>query len=163
MIANNLYTIDDIKRKKKIITAINKFKHSKVLDIGCGSGFITEAINTDFVMGIDADPIVIKQLSRTNQNKHTYVMGDFTIADVFKDFPTFDMIVMTGILYRQYIENKESIVLTNVDKVLEHNGYLILCHIENWAYIKFPYKLVEWDLFDYGKYYQKIEVYQKIC
>ena len=154
-------TFDDRTRLTTITSKIAKYTPVSVADVGCGNGFITEAIPAISVTGYDNDINTLRIISRLSNGHRTYVQADITSPNVFVGYTPVDMIVITGVLYRQYLEGKEQIVLNNLNTLLKTNGVLLSCHIAPWLYIAIPYKRLEFEVFDYREYRQKLEIYRK--
>jgi len=141
----------------KIINLDKKNKHTKILDIGCGTGNHVNLLkNKSYdVIGIDQSKDMI------NRAKLNYPNCEFIAKDFFKndfDYGSFSHILCLGRTIYE-IKNKETFFET-CHSLLNHNGLLILnlSDIKNFR----PYVLEQNDnntLFDssqYGKIPQKM-------
>jgi 2-polyprenyl-3-methyl-5-hydroxy-6-metoxy-1,4-benzoquinol methylase len=158
---NNL---QDIKRKDILIDELPKRKYMNVLDIGCGHGFITRELPGENLYGIDLSHKSIKQanlLGKRKGKKIKYIQGDlFAINDIFKK-KKFDLIIITGVLYPQYIGKSFTYVYHQIDKMLKKDGILATVHISEWTNARFPYLLLKDMYYDYITYTHNLRIYQK--
>jgi 2-polyprenyl-3-methyl-5-hydroxy-6-metoxy-1,4-benzoquinol methylase len=156
---------DDIRRKNIILSEIPERKYENVLDIGCGHGFITRELPGKRIIGVDISTNAIAQ-ANSNQNKGQNKKNiDFTQSSIFElnahIFGVYDLIIITGVLYPQYIGEAKSLVYNIVDRFLADNGILVCSHINEWYKLRFPYLMLENYYFEYREYTQCLEVYVK--
>jgi 2-polyprenyl-3-methyl-5-hydroxy-6-metoxy-1,4-benzoquinol methylase len=157
--------LDDLKRKNIILSEIPDRHYKNVLDIGCGHGFITRELPSNKIMGVDISANAIAQ-AKLNQNKEKNPKDiDFIQSSIFElnshISESYDLIVITGVLYSQYIGEGKSLVYKIVDELLADDGILVCSHINDWYCLRFPYLMVENHYFDYREYTQCLEVYVK--
>jgi ubiquinone/menaquinone biosynthesis C-methylase UbiE len=120
---------------------------NKVLDIGCGVGFVARYLNDRYemeVIGIDVDPEQVefaKEYSKENEELH------FTVADAtrlpFED-NQFDLVLSFMVVH--HIGDWKR-VLEEIDRVLRPNGAYILYEV---TYPKFIAKVLRPVAKNYG-------------
>ena len=152
---------DDLQRRAILLSVIPKKQYNKVLDIGCGNGFITNYLPGKKIIGIDISSRAI-QFAKKKAPPHveyfTYSIFDLPFLE-WNNF--FDLIVLTGVLYPQYIGNSEKLIYSIIDDLLIPNGILISCHIEEWYFSRFPYITLHREYYTYREYVHLLEVYLK--
>jgi 2-polyprenyl-3-methyl-5-hydroxy-6-metoxy-1,4-benzoquinol methylase len=157
--------LDDKKRKDILFSTLPDREYKKVLDIGCGHGFVTRDMPGKKIIGVDySDKAIVqanKTLPKSKKKKISYQVGDLFTLD--EDFPphSFDLIVITGVLYPQYIGKAGTLVFLIVDKLLKPGGVLATVHINEWGAIRFPYLLLNQQMYNYRTFTHNLEVYQK--
>ncbi|MGB9697806.1 MAG: class I SAM-dependent methyltransferase [Thermodesulfobacteriota bacterium] len=152
---------EDLNRKAILLSAIPKKPYKKVLDIGCGNGFITNSLPGEKIIGIDISSRAIEYAKRTcppHIEFFPYSIFDLPFLGWGKDF---DLIVITGVLYPQYIGNSEKLIYTIIDDLLICRGILVCCHIEEWYSARFPYITLHREYYSYREYVHILEVYLK--
>ncbi|MDB9527021.1 class I SAM-dependent methyltransferase [Oscillatoria sp. CS-180] len=157
-------TPDDAKRKSVILSELPKRDYSRVLDIGCGHGFVTRELPGDRIIGVDISHNAVDQANRFVES-HSSRSLEFLQGSIF-DLPTlqlepFDLIIINGVLYSQYIGKSGLLVFDIVDSLLQEGGVLLTSHINEWYEYRFPFLTVSEYLFEYREYHQRIEVYVK--
>ena len=156
---------DDVKRRNIILSEIPERNYENVLDIGCGHGFVTRELSGKKITGIDISTNAITQAKshQTKQSKTKHI--DFIQSSIFDldshIYGIYDLIVITGVLYPQYIGQAKTAIYKIVDKYLASDGILICCHINEWYKLRFPYLMLENYYFEYREYTQCLEVYIK--
>lgn len=153
---------EDSKRISYLLGQLNKKKHTNVLDIGCGQGFVTKQLPGSKIIGVDVSQEAIKHaMSNNEDNRISYACCSiFDLNTNYKD-NSFDLIVITGVLYSQYIGNSSSLIYLIIDKLLKKGGTLISVHINSWYRCQFPYFKVKEILYPYRAYNHKLELYIK--
>jgi len=156
---------DDRERKRKLLSLLPSGELNRTLDIGCGDGFITFDLPGKSVVGVDLSTRAIefaKQRASVREDGDRfeyYAMSLFNLSK--KDLGSFNLIVITGVLYKQYIGSSSALVNLIIDDLLEPGGYLVSCHINEWLMSSFPYNRVDASLYNYRGYTHKLEVYKK--
>ncbi len=151
---------DDAMRKAKILAAIPRFEYETTLDIGCGNGFITNDLPGKSVIGLEKSGKAV-EWAKTNAPSHVqFRCGTlFDLPDL--DLPQMDLVVITGVLYSQYLGLANRLVVVLIDQILKPGGILVGSHIYEWLKIRFPYLTVSREYFAYREYSQVLEVYSK--
>lgn len=153
-------TLDDKKRKEIILSEIPNKNYNNVLDIGCGHGFITRDLPGEYILGVDISSNAIKQAKNYENSRLKFVESSiFEITH--KTQEKYDLVVITGVLYPQYIGNSNNLIYILLDQLLVDNGILVCCHIDEWYQARFPYLMLEYYLFGYREYTQRLEIYVK--
>lgn len=151
----------DISRRQALLTELSRFDLGRVLDIGCGNGFITESIPAREVIGIDISGAAIKEArERTRSGSIGYREGSlFDMPSL--ELGRFDTVLITGVLYEQYIGNSLPLVYQLIDEALTGGGLLVSVHIESWYLARFPYALLRSVRYRYREYMHLLEIYRK--
>lgn len=154
---------DDAQRKNHLLSLLPERAYQSTLDIGCGNGFVTLNLPGEQVKACDISARAIEQAKRHADKAGKAI--DYFIANFFDLKPqqhgTFDLIVITGVLYPQYIGKANSLVHLIVDELLNENGVLVSCHIDDWNPPNFPYLLLDRSCYPYRDYFHRLDVYQK--
>lgn len=157
-------TPDDKKRLEQILYILPKKQYERTLDFGCGNGFVTTHLPGAEVIGIDLSQNAIESAkARAIRDNGTHI--SFECKNIFDcspaHFGTFDLIVITGILYPQYICDGFAAIRMIIDSLLRTGGILVCCHISAWGNMRFPYLTVDTMFYNYREYMHRLEVYQK--
>ena len=152
---------DDLIRREILLREISAFSPKKILDIGCGQGFITSKLNADEIIGLDISSSAIEHAKHQNKNKKIRYLN-LSIFELFNcnNFK-FDMILITGVLYPQYIGDSSSLIYTLIDKILQPGGILVNVHIDNWYNCSWPYIKIKDFYYPYRNYTHKFEIFRK--
>lgn len=151
---------DDLKRKNILISEIPKRNFDKVLDIGCGQGFITRYLPGAAIVGIDISCAAVQHAKKYESERLSFRQG--SLFDLAKEQDGgYDLIVITGVLYPQYIGNSLSLVYRIIDRILVTDGVLACVHIDAWYKARFPYPLLKTLAYDYREYVHRLEIYGK--
>lgn len=151
---------EDQRRRSILLSEIPGRAYRNVLDIGCGHGFITKALPGERITGVDISANALAHAKENASEKFTFIESDlFNLPNAVSG--EFDLIVVTGVLYPQYIGKARSLVYQIVDNLLAKDGLLISVHIDEWYTCKFPYCLVETYCYNYREFLHRLEVYSK--
>lgn len=151
---------DDLNRKEILLSEIPQKKYRKVLDIGCGQGFITKHLPGDEIFGVDISENAIGYAKKIEKENLVFKQG--SIFDIDKLFDTkFDLIIITGVLYKQYIGSSSNLIYVLLNKVLNKGGILISVHINDWYTMQFPYFKLKQLYYRYREYIHNLEIYSK--
>lgn len=152
---------DDHCRRHILVSELSRYQLGRTLDIGCGNGFITEAIPASVVVGVDiSEAALIAARSRAPAGSIEYRQGSlFDLPHM--DLGKFGAIIVTGVLYRHYIGNSLPLVYRIVDDLLQPAGLLFSAHIDNWYFARFPYARIRSIEYQYRSYRHLLEVYRK--
>jgi trans-aconitate methyltransferase len=151
---------EDIKRRDILLSEIPERSYKNVLDIGCGQGFVTKRLPGDRIIGVDVSQEAIKKAQVFENERIKFIQGSlFQLNKIFTG--KFDLIIITGVLYPQYVGNSLTLVYRIFDKLLEASGILVSVHINDWYKARFPYLLLDVFSYDYREYIHRLEVYVK--
>ena len=151
---------EDSKRKDILLSELPQKNYGNVLDIGCGHGFVTRDLPGKRVLGVDISHEAIKKAQAFKSERITFLQS--SIFDLNRNVnEQFDLIVITGVLYPQYIANAHNLVYLIIEKLLMDSGILVSVHIDEWYKARFPYLLLKDYFYDYREYTHRLEVYVK--
>jgi len=150
----------DAMRKARILAAIPQLEYENVLDIGSGNGFLTNSLPGKNITGLEISEKAVQWANEHASPNVRYRNGSlFDIPDL--DLPPMDLIVITGVLYRQYIAESHRLVYVLIDRLLKPGGILLCSHVYEWYKMRFPYLTINREYFAYREYSQVLEVYCK--
>src|SRR5690554_2658712 len=72
---------DDRKRKNILLSEIPQRKFAKVLDIGCGQGFITKDLPGENIIGMDISKEAIKYAKKKERKNLKFIEGSLFDAN----------------------------------------------------------------------------------
>lgn len=158
-------TADDTRRLTELLAVMPKRQFERVLDIGCGNGFVTLELPGNFVHGVDLSAKAVgwseaRRLCRSDSRRFCFTQSSLFDLDTH-DLGCFDLIVITGVLYQQYIGKSFSLVRRIIDSLLQPGGNLVSCHIDDWNPPLLPYTLLDRTFYPYREYIHRLEVYVK--
>lgn len=151
---------DDLVRKNILLSEIPEKTYKKVLDIGCGQGFITKDLPGKIIYGVDISQSAIDFANKITSDRVQFKQGSIFEIDKLFDIK-FDLIIITGVLYSQYIGKSSNLIYLLIDKILEDDGILISVHINEWYSSQFPYFKVKQLYYDYREFTHNLEIYSK--
>ncbi len=155
-------TADDINRRALLLSVLPQKKYEKILDIGCGNGFVTHRLPGEKIIGIDISDNAIHHAKMAGfPHIQYYPYSLFDLPDLHWT-RSFDLIVITGVLYPQYIGKSHGLIYTILDDLLVTGGDLVSCHIDEWYESRFPYSTLHREYYPYREYIHVLEVYKKI-
>ena len=156
---------DDERRRLELLSVLPRRHYDRSLDIGCGNGFITFSLPGAEVVGIDISSKAIDWARSSAQGEPRPERFRFESRSLFEPevraLGRFDLVVITGVLYEQYIGRGASVVRCLVDDLLVDGGILASCHIREWSSSRFPYSLLDTTLYPYRDYTHQLEVFRK--
>jgi trans-aconitate methyltransferase len=151
---------DDRLRKNILLAELPDRGYERVLDIGCGQGFVTRDLPGEHVTGIDVSAEAIAKALSLRDEGH-----DFRQESIFDLSPPpesgYDLIVITGVLYPQYIGHSQTLIYYIIDTQLAHGGILASVHVDQWYRARFPYLMLREHLYGYREFTHRLEVYEK--
>lgn len=152
---------DDLNRRAMLLSVLPKREYRRVLDIGCGDGFVTVRLPGREIIGTDISANAIRHAVKNKPSHIAYFQHSlFDLPGQGWD-ESFDLIVITGVLYPQYIGNSESLTYVIIDDLLQSGAHLVSCHIDEWYKARFPYITLRREYYPYREYTHVLEVYQK--
>ena len=153
---------DDLKRKSMLLSVLPQARYGRILDIGCGDGFITRNLPGDKIIGVDISENAIKHAKSKPQPNIEYQqksLFDLGVTDFGSQL--FDLVVITGLLYPQYIGMSQKLAMIIIDELLPPGGHLVSCHIDEWYAMRFPYITLHREYYPYREFNHLLEVYLK--
>lgn len=153
-------THDDAYRKAILLSELPQRHYRRVLDIGCGQGFITRDLPGEEIIGIDISSNAIRFAAQHANRKTRYVRGSILELDGIVT-GEFDLIVITGVVYPQYIGHALNLVYDSICKLLADDAILICVHIDAWYQARFPLLRLREHFYPYKEHTHRLEVYIK--
>ncbi len=151
----------DLNRRARLLAALPEKPYARVLDIGCGEGFVTSRLPGDLVVGIDLSANAVARAKSRSESHVTYMQRSlFDLPHAWRT-ELFDLIVVTGVLYPQYIGRAYLLAFTIIDNLLKVGGHLVCSHIFDWYKFRFPYTTLTREYYRYRDYTHVLEVYVK--
>lgn len=151
---------EDRRRKEILLSEIPEGTYQRVLDIGCGQGFLTKDLPGEQIVGVDIAAEAIAHARRLASARLQFKQGSiFGLEKVVE--PGFDLIVITGVLYPQYIAHALPTVYRTMDRLLNNGGLLLSVHIEDWYQARFPYLMLRQHMYPYREFTHRLELYVK--
>jgi SAM-dependent methyltransferase len=154
-------TPDDANRKAILLSELPRLEYTSVLDIGCGQGFITRDLPGQQIVGVDISPAAIRQAKTYESERISFIQGSLFELPELLAGRRFDLIVITGVLYPQYIANGLSLAYLVIDQLLAESGTLVSVHIDQWYRARFPYLTIKNISYQYREFTHLLEVYVK--
>jgi 2-polyprenyl-3-methyl-5-hydroxy-6-metoxy-1,4-benzoquinol methylase len=151
---------DDFKRKEILLSEIPVKDYTNVLDIGCGQGFLTNKLPGENIFGVDISGTAVEYAKQFCRKDILFRQGSIFEIDTLFDVK-FDLIVITGVLYPQYIGKSSNLIYILLDKILKDDGILVSVHINEWYKMQFPYLKIKQFYYDYREYTHNLEIYCK--
>ncbi len=143
-----------IQRFKRLIAG-RRFR--RALDIGCGNGFLTREIPAAEVMGIDLSTAAI-EIARSKLPDPRFQFDSLSVFDAHsRTLGQFDLVVITGVLYPQYIGGAYRLIDANLRSLLCPGGRLIHCHIFEWLRYTPTLNLLSRETYQYRDYTHVLE------
>jgi 2-polyprenyl-3-methyl-5-hydroxy-6-metoxy-1,4-benzoquinol methylase len=152
---------DDVIRRSRLLSVLPKRHYERVLDIGCGDGFVTRQLPGDSIVGIDLSANAIAFANSPADSRIKYQQMSFFDLPHAGWAHSFDLIVITGVLYPQYIGEGNRLATVIVDELLKDGGHLVTAHIFEWYRLRFPYTALVREYYGYREYTHVLEVYEK--
>jgi SAM-dependent methyltransferase len=154
-------TPDDATRARMALACLPAKDFGRVLDIGCGNGFLTARLPGREVVGIDISEKALHWArQRCSEPRFSFERIGVLELDAAR-LGQFDLIVMTGVAYPQYIGAAMSLVQIGIDGLLKPGGWLVHAHIAEWFSGGFPYLLVDRHIYPYRDRWHLLESYVK--
>lgn len=154
-------TPDDYARIEMLLSELPDKPFERVLDIGCGNAFLTSKLPGKEIVGIDISEKALGwAMKRCHSSRYSFHQAGIFDISVDK-LGTFDLIVITGVLYPQYIGCALDLARMKIDEVLRSPGTLVHAHILDWFKGGFRYDNISTHIYKYREYHHLLEIYQK--
>lgn len=158
--------VDDERRRMELLAALPQRSFKRTLDIGCGNGYVTLTLPGDEVVGVDLSSEAVRWAREAARPApRSASRFRFEKASLFDphlaSHGQFDLVVVTGVLYPQYIGKARSLARLQIDRVLAPGGIVATCHIREWEPLRLGYTLLDATLYPYRAYTHQLEVYLK--
>ncbi|MHC5718487.1 MAG: glycosyltransferase, partial [Nostoc sp.] len=134
--------------KELLLSEIPENNYKNVLHIGCGNGFMTKDLAGEKVLGVDILSNGINQAKAYENNRLKFIQSSILELE-HKSQEKYDLILITGVLYSQYIGKLHNLIYSLLDKLIIDDGILICCHVDEWYKARFPYLMLDYSLFEY--------------
>lgn len=156
---------DDQRRRAELLGALPRRRYERVLDIGCGNGFVTLSLPGESVTGVDLSTEAIRWARSAAGEAPDAARYRFEAMSLFDpalaSLGRFDLIIVTGVLYPQYLGGALAVAREALDSRLDEGGILVCCHIRQWGIVRMPYVRLDATLYPYRDYVHELEVYRK--
>lgn len=153
-------TPDDAIRKSILLSELPRQSFHRVLDIGCGQGYVTRDLPGEEITGIDISAQAIRHAQQCADERIRFIQGSIFDLDSRLE-GEFDLIVVTGVLYPQYIGHALGIAYRQIIKLLADSGFLVSVHIDEWYEARFPLLRLREYFYPYREYTHRLEIYVK--
>jgi len=154
----------DRQRRAMLLSVIPDKPFEHVIDIGCGNGFVTTMLPGKHILGTDISSAAISHAEKRDKGGKDISFRMCSIFDIpsFNWTNKFDLVIVAGVLYPQYIGESHRLVYCIIDEILKKDGILISCHINEWYKSCFPYHIINREYYSYKEYTHFLETYMKI-
>lgn len=158
-------TPDDAARRERLLGLLPRRSYRRTLDVGAGNGFLSVDLPGETVTLCDLAERALHWARERAARRPDAARFRFVAASLFDLRPevhgAFDLVVVTGVLYPQYLGGGYSLVDLLVDGLLEPGGVLVSCQIDEWYPHRFPYSLIDACLYRYRDRTHRLEVFLK--
>jgi SAM-dependent methyltransferase len=155
----------DAVRVAELLSALPERTYDRTLDIGCGDGFLTFNLPGKEVVGIELAERALGWARKTADSRPDGARFRFVTGSIFDlpllDLGRFDLIVITGVLYPQYIGDAFSVIDATVQDSLAEDGILATAHIREWYGHGFSLLRLHRRRYRYREYEHLLEVYSR--
>jgi 2-polyprenyl-3-methyl-5-hydroxy-6-metoxy-1,4-benzoquinol methylase len=156
----------DADRKAILLSELDKLPvPRRVLDIGCGHGFVTRDLPGDEIIGMDISHKAIEQAQKlSSNNRIKYITCNIydALSDSNLTHEKFDLIIITGVMYDQYIGESNITIYEIINELIDRNGFIVSVHIDSWYRSRFPQSLLRFFTYPYREYTHRLEVYKNL-
>ena len=154
---------DDIRRRIELLSVLPRIPFRRTLDIGCGNGFVTFSLPGDEIVGVDISHKATEWAkeavsSQPHPHRFRFQCASLLESDILA-LGTFDLIVITGVLYPQYLGKATAVARYNIHQLLAPRGVVASCHIREWARVRLPYSILDMSLYPYREFTHQLEIY----
>jgi 2-polyprenyl-3-methyl-5-hydroxy-6-metoxy-1,4-benzoquinol methylase len=158
-------TRDDAQRVARVLAALPTRPYERTLDIGCGNGFLTVRLPGAQVVGADVSTRGVEWARR--RATRTVPDRDVSFVDrsLFElrpaDLGTFDLVVVTEVLYPQHIGGAAAVVTEVLRALLRPRAVLLTVHIDTWCSYRAPFTSLTVSVDPYREHFHRLELFQR--
>jgi 2-polyprenyl-3-methyl-5-hydroxy-6-metoxy-1,4-benzoquinol methylase len=158
-------TPDDARRVARLLAHLPRQDYARTLDIGCGNGFLTVRLPGEHVHGIDVSERAVGWARARARREAPRRRVLFDATSLFELSPAqlgvFDLVVVTGVLYPQYVGGGTSVVTELLSALLHPGGILVSVHIDAWCRYRPPFTLLSASIDPYREHFHRLEVFAR--
>ena len=156
---------DDARRRNELLAVLPKRQWGRVLDIGCGNGFITLTLPGRAIVGVDFSAEAVRwardaAAKQADQERFRFEVGSLLDPELVK-LGHFDLVVVTGVLYEQYVGKAWAFVRWILDQLTQEGSIVATCHIREWIRMRPPYSLIDMTMYPYREYTHQLEIFRR--
>jgi SAM-dependent methyltransferase len=159
-------TPDDAERRARLLGALPARAYDRTLDIGCGNGFVTARLPGREIVGVDLSAKAVAHAARRVASTERRRVSFFT-RSLFECTPdelgTFDLVVVTGVLYPQYIGGAFSVATETIRRLLAPGAIVASVHIEEWNVHRLPFTTLYVSVDRYREFFHRLEILQAVA
>ncbi|MEA2195447.1 MAG: hypothetical protein QOG42_1881 [Solirubrobacteraceae bacterium] len=158
-------TPDDAARVARLLAALPSLPYERTLDIGCGNGFVTARLPGREIVGVDLSQKAIVHATQRVPSSEGRSFR-FLARSLFELHPdelgTFDLVVITGVLYPQYIGRASSVATESIRRLLRPGAIVACAHIDDWTAHRLPFTTLAMSVDRYREFFHRLEIFQAI-
>lgn len=157
-------TRDDAERAARVLSALPARPYRRTIDIGCGNGFLTVRLPGDQVLGVDLSERAVdwaRQRAAREAPARDLRFEARSLFDLDTKDGSFDLMVVTGVLYPQYIGKAGAVVTEILKALVRPGGVLVTVHIDAWARYRAPFTTLAVSVDPYREHFHRLEVFQR--
>lgn len=159
-------TPDDAARVARLLAALPALPYERTLDIGCGNGFVTAHLPGRELVGVDLSENAVAHATRRVPSSDRRSVR-FLARSLFElhadELGRFDLVVITGVLYPQYIGGASSVATQIVRGLLRPGAIVASVHIDEWNAHRLPFTTLALSIDRYREFFHRLEVFQAIA
>jgi len=152
----------DERRAAELLALVGHLNPERTLDIGCGNGFLTLSLPGREVLGCDLSGKAVEAARRRSSQRGQSDRIRFEECSLFDlspaKFGRFDLIVVTGVLYPQYIGRATSVARLIIDDMARPGCHIASCHILDWDPPRLAHVLVDQSIYPYRNFNHLLEI-----
>lgn len=157
-------TPDDAARVARLRTALPARAYGRTLDIGCGNGFVTASLPGSELVGVDLSERAIEYARRRVPSTPERPVR-FEARSLFDLRPDdlggrFDLIVITGVLYPQYIGSGFAVVNEVIRSLAAPKAIIASVHIDEWNAHRLPFTTLSIGVEPYREFFHRLEIFE---
>lgn len=156
-------TPDDDARVARLLSALPLRPPGRTLDVGCGNGFVTARLPGREIVGVDLSRNAVAHARRRVHSKPGRFVT-FLARSIFElrpeDLGQFDLVVITGVLYPQYVGRGFSVVTEVVQSLVAADAIVVSVHIDEWHAHRLPFTTLSISVDPYREFFHRLEVFQ---